>query len=83
MRAPALITLAAVTALSIANATSTTFADWQAEAVNLVQTAYDRVLGRVSDQSLDELASADERLHVRGACRTDPCGTRGRPREAS
>ena len=49
-----LLTFATVAALSIANATSTTFADWQAEAVNVVQTAYDRVLGRTSDQALDE-----------------------------
>lgn len=54
------LTVATVAALSIANATSTTFADWQAEAVNVVQTAYDRILGRTSDQALDDIASADE-----------------------
>lgn len=55
-----LLTFATVAALSIANATSTTFADWQAEAMSVVQTAYDRILGRTTDQSLDDIASADE-----------------------
>jgi murein DD-endopeptidase MepM/ murein hydrolase activator NlpD len=55
----ALIGFVSVTALSIANATSTTFADWHAGGINLMQTAYDRILGR-TDESLDDLAVADE-----------------------
>jgi murein DD-endopeptidase MepM/ murein hydrolase activator NlpD len=55
-----LLTFAAVTALSIANATSTTFADWKAEGLEFVQTAYDRILGRGAEQQPDTIVSADE-----------------------
>jgi murein DD-endopeptidase MepM/ murein hydrolase activator NlpD len=55
-----LLTFATVAALSIANATSTTFADWQAEGISFVQTAYDRIRGRTTEQPFDDFASTDE-----------------------
>jgi murein DD-endopeptidase MepM/ murein hydrolase activator NlpD len=55
-----LLTFATVTSLSIANATSTTFGEWKAAGLDLAQTAYERILGRIGEQEPGEYAQSDE-----------------------